>query len=747
MAGVHQAAPSSVLTQYVLKVHSRCNLACDHCYIYEHADQSWRARPMIMAPETVAVAARRVAEHAQRHRVHAVDVVLHGGEPLLLGLDGLRSVIGRLRSIIEPVVRLRLKVQTNGVGLTPAICELFVGERVGVGVSLDGDRAANDRHRRFANGASSHPQVRAALRLLRSPRFRPAYAGLLCTIDVRNDPIATYEALLAEEPPRLEFLLPHATWDHPPLRPFATATPYADWLVRIHRRWVADGRPVPIRIFDSLLSTANGGPSETEALGLDAVDLVVVETDGAWEQADSLKTAYDGAAATARTVFTHSVDETLTHPGLAARLTGLDALSEQCRSCPVVDRCGGGLLAHRYRTGTGFDNPSVYCSDLKELILSTSPPPGFSVPSAGSGGTAALPPAALDEVATGHVSVATVGLLDRLQSDLVEALVQEVADTAPSAAGEHPWDALVRLSSADPAAVREVLGHPYVRVWADACLRRRGDPAFLGNLVAAAALRAGTPAEVTVRCDDGLIHLPSLGALATGEPTGSMLFTAGVAATAERVELCRLGTAGWTPLLDDLDPHRDCYDWAPEPRLARDDRHRWTEALAGAARRVADEAPGHLPGLTAGLRVLTPLQPAPAALRAATARQAYAAVGVARAAPDDLAVLLVHEYQHVKLGAVLDHLDLYDPSYRPRVRVGWRPDPRPLEGVLYGTHAHLAVAEMWRARTGAEARAKYARYRDWTGQAAEALLDSGALHDAGERFVHRMVRALTDLER
>ena len=31
--------------EIVLKVHSRCDLACDHCYVYEHADQSWRARP------------------------------------------------------------------------------------------------------------------------------------------------------------------------------------------------------------------------------------------------------------------------------------------------------------------------------------------------------------------------------------------------------------------------------------------------------------------------------------------------------------------------------------------------------------------------------------------------------------------------------------------------------------------------------------------------------------------------------
>ena len=33
------------LSQFVLKVHSRCDLACDHCYVYEAADQSWRGRP------------------------------------------------------------------------------------------------------------------------------------------------------------------------------------------------------------------------------------------------------------------------------------------------------------------------------------------------------------------------------------------------------------------------------------------------------------------------------------------------------------------------------------------------------------------------------------------------------------------------------------------------------------------------------------------------------------------------------
>jgi uncharacterized protein len=47
---------------------------------------------------------------------------------------------------------------------------------------------------------------------------------------------------------------------------------------------------------------------------------------------------------------------------------GSRSLSRQCRSCHIHQVCGGGLYAHRYRQGTGFHNPSVYCPDLLRLI-------------------------------------------------------------------------------------------------------------------------------------------------------------------------------------------------------------------------------------------------------------------------------------------------------------------------------------------------------------------------------------------
>jgi hypothetical protein len=46
--------PAVPLRQFVHKVHSRCHLACDYCYVYQAADQGWRGRPMVMSDETIA---------------------------------------------------------------------------------------------------------------------------------------------------------------------------------------------------------------------------------------------------------------------------------------------------------------------------------------------------------------------------------------------------------------------------------------------------------------------------------------------------------------------------------------------------------------------------------------------------------------------------------------------------------------------------------------------------------------------
>src|SRR5690349_6844346 len=118
--------------QFLLKIHSRCNLACDYCYVYESADQSWRDRPRVMDPRTVRRTAALIAGHAREHGLGEVHVVLHGGEPLLVGAARLDALLGVLADALDGVADLRLTLQTNALRLVEDPALLPVLARHGV---------------------------------------------------------------------------------------------------------------------------------------------------------------------------------------------------------------------------------------------------------------------------------------------------------------------------------------------------------------------------------------------------------------------------------------------------------------------------------------------------------------------------------------------------------------------------------------------------------------------------------------
>ncbi|MFB4297723.1 FxsB family cyclophane-forming radical SAM/SPASM peptide maturase [Actinomadura sp. NTSP31] len=367
VAGGWRPVPFS---EVVVKIHGRCNLACDYCYVYEGADQTWRTRPAAMPAEVVAATAARLGEHARDHALAKVSVVLHGGEPLLAGRTAIAEAVGRFRAAVPASCAVEVTTQTNGVLLTDAMLSTLEAHDVGVAVSLDGDREGHDRHRLRANGRGSHADVMRGLKRL-AGSHRRLYRGLLCTVDLDNDPVGTYEALLETEPPRIDFLLPHGTWTAPPPRRPAGGSdaPYAEWLIRVFDRWYhAPRKETGVRLFEEILNLLLGAQSRSENIGLSPVAMVVVDTDGTLQQVDTLKTSYAGAPETGLTVFGGSLDDALRHPGVVARQIGADALSDTCKACAIRDICGGGAYAHRYREGRGYLNPSVYCPDLMALI-------------------------------------------------------------------------------------------------------------------------------------------------------------------------------------------------------------------------------------------------------------------------------------------------------------------------------------------------------------------------------------------
>jgi uncharacterized protein len=368
-AMIEQGWSPTPFREFVIKIHQRCNLACSYCYVYTKADQSWRTRPVPMPDDVQRATIDRIAEHVENHDLGRIRVILHGGEPLLAGAERLAGLAGSVRRALRPQTDVQMKLQTNGTLLDESALTLLVGAGITIGLSLDGTASLHDRHRKYVNGRASHDTVVRAITMLRT-RFPESFGGLLAMVDLAEDPVECYEALLALEPPALDFLLPHANWsDPPPRRAGDPADGFGRWLAAAFDRWYgAPTREVRARTFESLISLVLGGPSRSDQLGLDVAATIVVESDGAMEQVDSLKSAYHGAAATPWNVLHDPFDAALLHPGFVARQIGAAALSETCLDCPIHRICGGGHYAHRYRAGVGFRNPSVYCRDLRYLV-------------------------------------------------------------------------------------------------------------------------------------------------------------------------------------------------------------------------------------------------------------------------------------------------------------------------------------------------------------------------------------------
>ncbi|MEV6871581.1 cyclophane-forming radical SAM/SPASM peptide maturase YhhB [Amycolatopsis sp. NPDC051128] len=360
-------AGAATFTTFLVKVAARCNLSCDYCYMYKHADQTWREQPHVISPEVAEQVAGRIGEYAREAALPELLVVFHGGEPLLAGAARLTWFRKLIADALPDTTTAHFSLQTNGVLLDDERLTTLADGGIGVSISLDGPATVNDRHRSLAGGGSSHSAVMDAIRRLRT---RPeTFAGVIAVIDPDADPRELLEFFAELDPPSLDLLLPDANHCTPPPGRDRDPQRYERWLVEAFDIWFDDYPTLPIRTFDAILAATAGAPSPTDAFGFGDVSLLCIETDGGYHDLDVLKITKPGQTNLEQSVFTSTVAEVARSPKIQEhrRLLSPAGVATECRSCPVVDVCGGGAVPHRY-SAEGFANPTVYCAEMLTLI-------------------------------------------------------------------------------------------------------------------------------------------------------------------------------------------------------------------------------------------------------------------------------------------------------------------------------------------------------------------------------------------
>lgn len=355
------------LRALVLKVASNCNLRCSYCYVYEHADQTWREQPWALSEECAIALGKRIREHSELQGFESFDLVLHGGEPTLLPASRLQLL---LRAIVDAAapIRVDFDMQTNGTRISSAYLEVLREFNCPAAVSIDGPREHNALRVDQAGRPSFEAAVRGMQLLSEPPDGSPSLlAGVLAVANPRI-PVQTMTSFLDELPTsQVDVLFPDLNHDSRTSSDIATRD-IGHWYCDLFDEWFHEDRSTSIRLFSVLVSLILGSGSGFDSIGPSAPAVGFVETDGTYQALDTLKTCYTGANHTGLTVWDNSLAELEQVWAIRAASNKAAHVCSQCAECPILDVCGGGYLPHRYSSKAHFENPSVFCGDIQLLV-------------------------------------------------------------------------------------------------------------------------------------------------------------------------------------------------------------------------------------------------------------------------------------------------------------------------------------------------------------------------------------------
>lgn len=359
------------LDTVLLKVASRCNLDCSYCYVYQGQDTTWKQQPKKIRSVTIDAIVNSLVE-VSNIQEEGFAIVLHGGEPLLIGTILLEEILRKLRRVLSSN-KYPISIQTNGVLINRDFLDVCSLYSTSISVSIDGPKNSNDIARFDHKGNSSFSRVVNGLELLKNHQYSNfLFAGTLSVVQPETNPKDVYWFLKNEvQSPNMDFLLQDGNHDFFPYgKKTFESVEYGKWLAEVFFEYINDSEPPKIRLFDDLIKINLGGSPLKEGKGENNFGIVVIETDGEIRKNDTLRAAFEG-------VDFFEGRPNITNTCLSNILKSdefIDASKVQlptspiCSSCPILKVCGGGMPLSRWSQKNGFSNPSVYCRDHYYLI-------------------------------------------------------------------------------------------------------------------------------------------------------------------------------------------------------------------------------------------------------------------------------------------------------------------------------------------------------------------------------------------
>ena len=353
------------ISQLLVKVASRCNIDCSYCYWFR--DAAVYDKPKLMSADVLQRLLQRIEEHVAKHSLIDFPIILHGGEPLLWGVENFSRIAEACEAISSRTgCDIPIAVTTNGVLIDDEWLDCFEAHNISVAISLDGPAHIHDIHRRTFQGTGTHAAAERAARMLVS---RDIGVSALAVCNPAYPPKQYVEFFAECGIANYDIMIPDATVDESPAS-------IASFYKGLFDLWLEANRSKPtanIRIISDMITALLGNNSPTEGVGHKPVELCTVMTDGSVEAHDVLRIAGDGFTQTKFNIFEHAIDEVRNEPRWKAARDASIKLSREVPAVQIHERLRRRLSSasffqeERLRQSVGLLRRSLF--DVREHAI------------------------------------------------------------------------------------------------------------------------------------------------------------------------------------------------------------------------------------------------------------------------------------------------------------------------------------------------------------------------------------------
>jgi uncharacterized protein len=344
--------------QFIIKTVEGCNLRCNYCYA---RDDAWRYSHTVICHDVLSALYQSV--YTLLNGSGRIELIWHGGEPLLAGQAFFETTLRQQRKILGQDLKVVNKLQTNASLVTENWAAFFRDNQFQLGCSLDGIQEVHDNHRRLVTGEGSFAASIHGLCLLQDLGLSP---GVITVITQASVSYAheIYQFLVDLGIHHIHFLPCESSNGKSKLSSSAQVAPsqFAQFMKQVFDLWFqADNPEVKIPFFVDAIRRLLGGRARLCSSNQSCASFISLGITGDVSTCNRL-------ASKKNTTFGNILRNDLTDILQSQAFRSFAAnvrVRPGCEHCEWHSICQGGCLANWHREGDVLRNH--FCSAYQDI--------------------------------------------------------------------------------------------------------------------------------------------------------------------------------------------------------------------------------------------------------------------------------------------------------------------------------------------------------------------------------------------